>query len=177
MREYFLLWTIGPDRPGIVAEVSKILFENGCNLEDSSMMRLGSEFGILLIFTSTKKISPRAFSKLETKYSLSIGLKKISKQLASFKPYKDSTLLVTVYGFDKPGLVYHVTKCLAQQKFNISDLSTHRTTGGGKPGYMLFIEGEPKNGKENKTMERALDTLAKKLDVRISIKPINAAPL
>ncbi len=177
MSQYFLLWTIGPDRPGIVSEVSKTLYENGCNLEDSSMMRLGSEFGILLIFTSNKSISARLFSKLKTKFSLSVGLKKISRQLASFKPAKDSAVIVTVHGTDKPGLVFNVTHALAQQKFNITDLSTHRTTSKGKPGYILFIEGELASAAHFKKMESTLSALAKKLDVRISLQPVNAAPL
>lgn len=177
MSQYFLLWTIGPDRTGIVSEVSKILYENGCNLEDSSMMRLGSEFGILLIFTSNKSISENIFSNLETKFSLTIGLKKISRQLASFRPPKQSTAIVTVYGADKPGLVYKVTSELAKQKFNITDLSTHRTSSKQKPGYILFIEGELKKSRAIKTLKSRLSSLSKKMDIRISVQPINAATL
>ena len=32
----FALSVVGRDRPGIVAEVSRVLFELGCNIEDST---------------------------------------------------------------------------------------------------------------------------------------------
>jgi glycine cleavage system transcriptional repressor len=47
----YLLTAAGRDRPGLVAAVSKILFEEGCNLEDSAMTRLQGEFAILLILS------------------------------------------------------------------------------------------------------------------------------
>jgi glycine cleavage system transcriptional repressor len=177
MNNYYLLWVVGPDRPGIVSHVSKILYENGGNLEDSSMMRLGSEFGILLIFTAPKTISSGLFSKLESKFSLTFSLKKISPRLASFKPLKKSSAIVTVHGFDRPGLVYKVTDCLSKNKFNITDLSTHRTNGAGKPGYMLFIEGELKSDRDLSKLKKQLSSLASQLDVQISIQPVNAAAL
>jgi glycine cleavage system transcriptional repressor len=40
---------VGKDRPGIVAGVSKVLFEAGCNLEDSSMTILEGEFAMILV--------------------------------------------------------------------------------------------------------------------------------
>lgn len=172
MKNYFLLWAVGPDKPGIVSEVSKILYEKGGNLEDSSMMRLGSEFGILLIFTSPKILSSKVFSKLEKKFSLSVGLKKISRSLASFKPLTENSVMVTVHGADKPGLVFAVTHELARHRFNITDLSTHRTQKGSQAGYILLIEGELHRSSDPKKLKTSLQHLAEKLDIRISVKPI-----
>ena len=41
------------DRPGVVADITGLLFENGCNLEDSSMANIMHEFAILLLFSAT----------------------------------------------------------------------------------------------------------------------------
>ena len=46
-----LLSAIGHDRPGIVSGLSKVLYEHGCNLEESSMTRLAGEFACILIVT------------------------------------------------------------------------------------------------------------------------------
>src|SRR4051812_30524641 len=52
--EHFLvLSALGPDRPGIVAEVTEYLTERGGNVEDSRMAVLGAEFGILLLLSGT----------------------------------------------------------------------------------------------------------------------------
>ena len=146
MNYHYVLWAFGKDRPGIVASVTEILFKNNCNLEDSSMMRLGSEFAILLIFTSKYKISQerrgKLFSPIEKRLALTLGIKPISSFLAKFQPFKGKPYIVSVYGYDRPGIVFQVTSLLSKLRFNITDLATHRTTWGDKPGYILFIEGE-----------------------------------
>ncbi len=46
---WYMLTAVGEDRAGIVAGVTKALFEGGCNLGDASMMRLGGSFSIMLM--------------------------------------------------------------------------------------------------------------------------------
>src|SRR5438128_12152044 len=51
MRRWFALSAIGRDRPGIVADLAGLIYECDCNLEDSSMTILGSEFAVLLLLS------------------------------------------------------------------------------------------------------------------------------
>jgi len=51
MKKYYVLSAIGKDRPGIVADVSELIFECGCNLEDSSMTLLGDHFALLVVLS------------------------------------------------------------------------------------------------------------------------------
>src|SRR6185312_9317468 len=51
MKQWFALSAIGRDRPGIVADLAELIFECDCNLEDSSMTILGSEFAVLLLLS------------------------------------------------------------------------------------------------------------------------------
>src|SRR5512144_1752077 len=51
MKHWFALSAIGRDRPGIVADLAELIYECDCNLEDSSMTLLGSEFAVLLLLT------------------------------------------------------------------------------------------------------------------------------
>ena len=51
MKSWYAMSGIGKDRPGIVADLAELIFDHGCNLEDSSMTVLGSEFAVLLLFT------------------------------------------------------------------------------------------------------------------------------
>lgn len=53
MRKWFSLSAIGHDRAGIVADLAEFIYGADCNLEDSSMSRLGSEFAVLLLLSST----------------------------------------------------------------------------------------------------------------------------
>lgn len=176
MRHHFLLWASGEDKSGIVSAVTKALFDHGMNLEDSSMMRLGSEFGIFLIFTAR---SSEAAVRLEESLvsvrrglKLSIGMKKISARQAAFKKKPGQPYLVSVHGPDRPGIVARVTGVLAKRGFNITDLSTHRTTSGAKPGYVLFIEGEVKRAASVRLIRADLERLQRLLKSKVELRAV-----
>ena len=50
---HFALTIVGRDRPGIVSQVTKILFDQGCNLADSSCSILGGQFAMDTAFRSS----------------------------------------------------------------------------------------------------------------------------
>ena len=51
MEKKFIMTAFSKDRPGIVADLTEVLYENGCNLEDSTMTGMLDEFVIILLFT------------------------------------------------------------------------------------------------------------------------------
>ncbi len=51
MDSRYVLTAFGTDRPGVVAAVSRIIYEIGGNLDDSTMTRLLDEFAIILLFS------------------------------------------------------------------------------------------------------------------------------
>jgi glycine cleavage system transcriptional repressor len=175
----FLLTAAGRDRPGLVAAVSKVLFDKGCNLEDSAMTRLQGEFAILLIFTSDVGETglARALRALGRKTGLITHLKVLSQKEARPPAAPTQRLLVSLYGADQPGLVYRATQLIAKAKVNISDVSTHRTTGKGASGFILFIEGEPPKGLTAAALERQLRAGLASTGVTLRVKPIAASAL
>ncbi len=46
---FLVLSALGPDRPGLVAEITEYLTKRGANVEDSRMAVLGGEFGVLVL--------------------------------------------------------------------------------------------------------------------------------
>ena len=56
------LSAIGRDRPGIVADLAELIYECDGNLEDSSMIILGSEFAVLLLLSGEGGWGPRRSS-------------------------------------------------------------------------------------------------------------------
>ncbi len=180
MTQHYLLWASGEDRPGIVAAVTKALFDLHTNLEDSSMMRLGSEFAIFLIMTSPSRV-PAArlgatLKSLRAKRGLIAGIKEISARQVGFRPSRE-TCIVSVHGQDQPGIVFRVTNALSRRKFNITDLSTHRTTSGPAAGYILFIEGELPSKAAYTVIKRDLSRLASSMKTKIGIRRVDAEPL
>ena len=51
MKKWFALSAIAQDHPGIVADLAELIYECDCNLEESSMTVLGSEFAVLLLLS------------------------------------------------------------------------------------------------------------------------------
>ena len=54
MRSWFILSAVGRDRPGIVADLSQLVFDCEANLEDSRMTILGNEFASILLCSGTE---------------------------------------------------------------------------------------------------------------------------
>lgn len=174
MTFYYLLSVSGQDHAGFVSSVTKILFDLRCNLEDSSMMRLGSEFAMFIIFTSARELTGQHFQSLGETADLSISLKKLSARLARFTPSKKESYIVRVHGQDQPGIVYHVTQCLAKHSFNITDLSTHRTLQGKVAGFIVLLEGELLKKSYLGPLRDDLRRLETRLKTHISIDPVSA---
>src|SRR5580693_8960327 len=54
------LSALGVDRPGIVAAVSGVLVDLGCNLEDSTMTNLQGHFAVMLVVAAPDGVTAPA---------------------------------------------------------------------------------------------------------------------
>jgi glycine cleavage system transcriptional repressor len=123
---------IGPDRTGIIAEVSGALASVGANLSDSTMTRLRGHFAMTLICTGpTAGDVEKALAPLGDLISTVRVVEPETDAEAAGEPY-----LVSVHGADRLGIVAAVTQVVAAAGGNITDLST-RLSG---PLYVLIAE-------------------------------------
>jgi glycine cleavage system transcriptional repressor len=149
MKAYFILSAIGKDRPGIVADVSEVIYECGGNIEDSSMSLLRNHFALLLLFSTERE---------EVNQKLSAGLKRLEweKKLTVFyspipieeahPKAKEEThpFKITTSGVDHAGIVFKVCRLLADKGINIADMKTHRvfSAESGTPLFEMDIDIE-----------------------------------
>ena len=179
MAKRWIVTALGQDRPGIVSGVTEALYRMGCNLEDSAMTRLEGEFAIMLIFSSPpgkgQAVLERGFRPLERRLKLAIHLKPLAGRETASPKASGTPFMVSVYGADRPGIVFHVSKALAAKRLNITDVQTHRSVGrkGGRSLYMLLLEVEapPRAASSLKTM---MKRLAQQLGVTISVREADA---
>ncbi|WP_305787495.1 glycine cleavage system protein R [Symbioplanes lichenis] len=122
---------IGPDRPGIVAEVSAALAGVGANLSDSTMTRLRGHFTMTLICTGADAAEVSAALEPLEGVLATVRAVEPSPVASDGEPY-----LVSVHGADRLGIVAAVTREVAAAGGNITDLTT-RLTG---PLYVLVAE-------------------------------------
>jgi len=125
-RQYAVLSAMGTDRPGLVSEVSRILTECGCNLEDSRMAALGGEFGLMILFSGPEAAVQQVLDR-ESDLEATCGLRAAVKRTLSPVQHRREALLtyeIEASGLDHEGIVHAMTDTLHELGANIVSLTT-----------------------------------------------------
>lgn len=177
MSGYFVLSAVGRNRPGIVAEVSEIVFEAGCNVEDSRMAILGDQFTLMILLSGegpgVGECLEEGCQRLqEGKEDLDVHLKPSgSGGSGPASRELDYDHEVRVVGLDRAGIVYHTAKLLAAKGIDIGELETRIDPApeSGSPVFTMRAELALPEEVDPKSLRRELDTLADDLRVEISL--------
>ncbi len=137
-KNYLVLTAVGPDRPGLVNEISSLVLAAKANLEDSRMAILGGEFALLMLVSGQADAIARVEHgsvELGQRLGLSVLTKATSPQQASrdFLPYQ-----IRVTGVDRPGIVQRVAALLAGRGVNVASLES-RLAYAPLSGTPMFI--------------------------------------
>ena len=152
---------IGPDRTGIVADVSEALAGVGANLTDSTMTRLRGHFTMTLICTGPSV--DEASAALSSLGDVVTSVRSVAPE--SDKPDGGDPYVVSVHGADRLGIVAAVTRVVAAAGGNITDLST-RLTG---TLYVLIAEADLPAGSADELAEQ-LAVAAAELGVEVTLR-------
>jgi glycine cleavage system transcriptional repressor len=169
---------VGADRPGIAAAVARVLYEHGGNVEDSRMAILGGHFAMMLIVALPSGTEAGALESALAPAAKALDLivavrpvEEASKEHAAGSPY-----VVTVYGADKPGIVYRVTATLASHRVNVTDLAT-RVVPGDEPVYVMILEASVPSGADAAAVEADLKALSAELSIDVAFHPLEEETL
>jgi glycine cleavage system transcriptional repressor len=180
MRRWFALSAIGRDRPGIVADLAELIFECDCNLEDSRMTILGTEFAVLLLLSGSDADVERRLSagckRLEWEKRLTVFFRPLEgdePHPGAARTVPGAVLDCTVSGVDKAGIVARVARVLADQRVNIVDLSTQSRPepGSGTPIYTMRIRMAVPRDVDVRQLRERLDRVAEELRVEVALTP------
>ena len=136
-----VVFVLGPDRPGIIAAVSQVLFEQGCNLEDVNQTSLQSQFvGIFLaslVGPAREAALLRALRERLDPLGLFVHVRAVDpagvRTAAASEPY-----VITTIGPDRPGLVAGITGLLAHYGANITNLKAVTRADRERQEYVMF---------------------------------------
>jgi len=133
---------IGADRPGIVAAVTAVLVELGCNLEDTSMTILRGHFTMTMVVSSpaTKANLEAALATVGEELGLVIDVRPLDA--AADVGDGGDEYVVAVHGADHPGIVHAVAALLARHEVNITDLTTRLVGEGVGALYVMTLDVE-----------------------------------
>lgn len=134
---YLVVTAVGPDRAGIVSELSGLIHGLGANLEDSRMALLGGEFALLLLVSGSEAVLARVEGRLAESES-ALGLRLLAKRTSERSAKGTSPYRIHVSGFDRPGIVQAVTSVLARRGVNLTGLES-RLVHAPESGTPLFV--------------------------------------
>jgi glycine cleavage system transcriptional repressor len=182
MRRWFALSAIGKDRPGIVAELAEMIFEHGCNLEDSSMTVLGGEFAVLLLFSgSGEDLESRlssACKRIEWEKRLTIFFRPLEGEPRAYGAGEGRERWELVAsGIDKAGIVARVTRALAARDVTIREMRTASAPGAesGTPLYTMRIEMDLPRTVTVPEFQKELERIGEELRIDVTLR--KARPL
>lgn len=166
MREVAIT-AIGADRPGIVAAVAEVLFDLGCNLADCSMNLLRDQFAMILLVQLPDAVSTEQLDAALRVPSERLDLLTQVREVAHHEAaHSAMPFVVSLYGADRPGLVYRVAQALANKNINITDLISHLADGV----YTMILDIDIPAGVDPQSISSQLKEIAQELNVDLTFR-------
>jgi glycine cleavage system transcriptional repressor len=178
MKQWFALSAIGRDRPGIVADLAELIYECDCNLEDSSMTILGSEFAVLLLLTGEGEgIAERlsaACKRLEWERRLTVFFRPLEAEPIPYRAsHRATRYALQAAGVDKAGIVAKLSRCLADHRVNIAQMQTQSRPEpeSGTPIYTVRMVMDVPGEVDPQALRERLDVIARELCIDLAVEP------
>jgi len=168
MRDKLIISASGPDRKGIVSEISSIINQFNGNIETSRMIRLEEQFSILILIEIENINTKNLKNKIESIENLKVDINTTS---SLNKEYKNKFHLY-INGADNEGIVYSFSNYFSKLNINIEEVSTSIKNApvSATPLFMMdLIITTSEEINENKII-KDLNKLSEKLGVEVDLK-------
>ena len=173
MNPIIVITAVGRDQPGIIAALARAVYDLGGNLDDASMTRLHGAFATMvaarLPADRTESDARAALAPVAQDLGLTVTVQSVAESLPETLP----DTLLTVYGADKPGIVYQVASHLAALGVNITDMDTRLAGTSDAPVYVMLLEAAA--GETDLTADLA--QLRQELGVEITVQTLDTEAL
>ncbi|MAE65446.1 MAG: hypothetical protein CMJ18_14340 [Phycisphaeraceae bacterium] len=135
--EPLIITAVGPDRPGLVDELTKLLLDAGSNVADSRMVNLRGQFALLML-AEVEGGRGDEIGRLLADAADRLGLAiQCAPQAAPSAAAEGVPMRLRTYAMDQPGIVHRVTHVLHEHRVNIEQLHT-QLEAGAHSGTPLF---------------------------------------
>jgi glycine cleavage system transcriptional repressor len=152
-----------------------VLYDLGCNLSDCSMSLLRNQFAMILLVDAPDELAPdrveAALAIPARDLGLGLTVREVSPAPAAHpsQPY-----VLSIYGADRPGIVYRLSAALAAQGVNITDLASHLV---GEQIYAVLMEVDLPPDVDPSAIETSVRGIAGELGVDVTMRSAEASEL
>jgi glycine cleavage system transcriptional repressor len=175
MGSFAVLSAVGPDRTGLVAELSEFLLRRGANIEDSRMSVLGGDFAVILLFSAGEAELDdivEAGGALGKATGLSVMLRRTAERPAPAGP--SLVWRVRAVAMDHPGIVHRLAQAVARLGFNIVELQSHTAPApvSGTPVFSMEMQVSVPAHEKPGLLRTELARIGEAEAVDIEIRPV-----
>jgi len=168
----FSVSLFGPDRPGIVAAVSRVLVDAGYNLEDTSVTILRGHVAMMLVVAGPPAVRASDFevalAPVTRQFDLKANVRAITDEVTTASVTGERYGIVG-YAADRPDLVARLSEALAARGVSIIQLQTE-TVGEPTTVSAMHLEIEVPT-EVTRQLAADLRSLADELQAEISLYP------
>jgi glycine cleavage system transcriptional repressor len=174
-REWVAITVIGRDRPGIVANVSGVLYRHRSSIEELSQTVIRGQFAMILIASLEEGASVPTLKgelrDLSRDLGLDIDLRRLKPEdLIPYEAGGTEPFIITARGKDRPGLVYGITELLAERGINITNLGAQVARLGQEPEYIQVFEVDIPKGLDYGLLQEKLRQRAQEMGVSVDLQ-------
>jgi len=139
MEKLLAVTAIGPDRSGLVRDLSEAITGAGCNIQESRMTALGSEFAILMLVSGNwhgiGKVRER-LARLQRRGDVTVTV----HDAESRAPAESAPYAVDVVTLDHEGIVLGLSGFFAGRGLEIAEMSTRRYNAPHTGAAMFSVQ-------------------------------------
>jgi glycine cleavage system transcriptional repressor len=174
-RAWVAVTVIGRDRPGIVANVSGVLYRHRSSIEELSQTVIRGQFAMILIASLAEGASVQAlkseFNDLSRELDLDIDLRQLKPDdLIPYEAGGTDPFIITARGKDRPGLVYGITELLAERGINITNLGAQVAMLGQETEYIQVFEVDIPRGSDYRLLQEKLRQRGQEMGVFVDLQ-------
>jgi glycine cleavage system transcriptional repressor len=169
-----ILSVLGHDRPGIIAAVSGILFENDGNIEAVSQTILQTQFSGTFIVSIAESTAVEALrEKLQAGLGL-LGLEVLIRRVEQKEPLPSlidaEPFVITTQGPDQKGLVARITAIIARHGVNVTNLQAVFKGGDDPENNIMIYEVDIPRSIDKEALYKDLREKAEVLSLTLNIQ-------
>ncbi len=176
MKEYLVLSAVGRDRPGIVNEVSRLIYDHGCNLEDSRMSILGGNFALIVLVTGAAE----QIARLKSDFPAFAAQEQLTATATespgpAARVDKGYVLFaVRAAGLDHEGIVHRIARVLLDLGANIVTMDTESASAPvtGAPMFILNMRVAVPPSVSLPRLRSRLQTAGDAMNVDITVQAV-----
>ncbi len=174
--DFLVMSALGPDRAGLVAQVTHFVTERGGNIEDSRMAVLGAEFGILMLVSgspTTIERIVREATQLEADAGIGLMLRP-TKSPEEHRRAATIPCLVMAEALDHEGIVRAVALAISKLGINIVRLETsaYHAPVTGSPLFRLEATVDLPRGVSVAELRARMEEVARDENLDISVRSL-----